>query len=55
MKTYQKLLIVVACGGTVWGLSFCGSQWPAYSLVTSSFAAGVAALCGILTGFVGAK
>lgn len=55
MKTWQKLLIVIGCGGAVWGLSFAGAQWPNYALVTSSFAAGISALCGILTGFVGTK
>ena len=51
MSTLKKILIVVACGGCVWGLSYCGSIWPAYALVTSSFSAGITALCGILTGF----
>lgn len=51
MKLWMKVLIVVACGGTVWGLSFCGSLFPSYGLVCSSFSAGITALCGILTGF----
>lgn len=53
MKTWQKILVVVGCGGLVWGLSYCASLWPTYSLVLSSFSAGTAALCGILTGFTG--
>jgi len=53
MKTWQKILVVVGCGGIVWGLSYCASLWPTYSLVLSSFSAGTAALCGILTGFTG--
>jgi len=53
MKTWQKILIVCAGGATVWGLSYCGSIWTAYSLVFSSFSAGITALVGILTGFTG--
>lgn len=53
MKTWVKILVVVGCGGLVWGFSYCGSIWPAYALVTSSFGAGVTALCGIVTGFTG--
>lgn len=55
MRVWQKLLIVIGSGGAVWGLSYAGSIWPTYALVFSSFAAGVAALCGTLTGFVGTK
>jgi len=55
MKIWQKILIVVVCGGVVWGLSYCGTIWSAYALVFSSFAAGVTALCGILTGFTPTK
>jgi len=53
MKTWQKILIVVASGGAVWGLSYAGTVWPDYALVMSSFSAGITALCGILTGFAG--
>lgn len=55
MKNYQKILIVVASGGLVWGLSFAGTVWNSYAIVFSSFSAGVAALCSILTGFTGTK
>jgi hypothetical protein len=55
MKTWQKILVVVASGGAVWGLSYCASLWPVYALVFSSFSAGVTALCGIITGFTGAS
>jgi len=55
MKVYQKVLIVMGCGAAVWGLAYCGSVWSQYALVTSSFAAGITALCGILTGFAGNK
>ena len=51
MKLWQKVIVVVLCGGAVWGLSYCGSIWTPYALVTSSFSAGITALCGILTGF----
>ena len=51
MKTYQKVLIVVICGGAVWGLGYAGSIFPAYAMVTSSFAAGLTGLCGMLTGY----
>ena len=55
MKQWQKILVVVACGGLVWGLSYCGGLWSAYNLVFASFSAGITALCGILTGFTGTK
>lgn len=55
MSNAKKIAVVVICGGTVWGLSYCGSIWPVYSLVFSSFAAGATALCGIVTGFTGPK
>jgi hypothetical protein len=55
MKTWKKILIVVASGGLVWGLSYAGTVWSAYALVFSSFAAGITALCGILTGFSGSS
>jgi len=55
MKVYQKILIVVVSGGLVWGLSYSGTIWSDYALVFSSFAAGITALCGILTGFTGRR
>ncbi len=55
MKTWQKILVVVVSGGLVWGLSYCGSIWPTFGLVFSSFSGGIAALCGIVTGFTGTK
>lgn len=55
MKIGQKVLVVVVSGGLVWGLSYCGTIWIDYALVFSSFAAGITALCGILTGFSGSK
>ena len=55
MKTGQKIMVVCISGAAVWGLSYCGSLWPAYSLVFASFSAGMTALCGILTGFTGTK
>lgn len=51
MKLWQKVAIVVVCGGLVWGFSFLSSVYPQYALVVSSFNAGLTALCGILTGF----
>lgn len=51
MKVWHKITIVVVCGGVVWGLSYASSLLPEYSLVTSSFSAGITALCGMLTGF----
>lgn len=55
MKTWQKVLVVFLCGGAVWGLAYSGSIWTQYSLVFSSFAAGITALCGIVTGFSGPR
>jgi len=51
MNNMKKLLIVIACGGAVWGLSYAGSIWSTYSFVTSSLCAAITALCGILTGY----
>jgi len=53
MSNWKKILIVCAGGAAVWGLSYCGSIWSTYSLVFSSFAAGITALVGIITGFTG--
>lgn len=55
MKTWTKLLIIVGCGGAVWGLSYAGTVWTNYALVFSSFSAGLTALCGVLTGFTGSS
>lgn len=51
MKLWHKVAIVCICGGTVWGLSYASSIFPAYALVCSSFATGVTALSSIITGF----
>jgi len=51
MKTWHKVVIVVLCGGLVWGLSYASSLFPAYAMVTSTFSAGFTALCGMLTGY----
>ena len=51
MKLWTKIVIVSASGATVWGLSYMGSLYTEYAFVTSSFCAGVTALCGILTGY----
>ncbi len=51
MKVWQKIITVCLCGAAVWGLSYAGTVWPVYAFVTSSFAAGFTALCGILTGY----
>ena len=53
MSNSKKIAVVVICGGLVWGLSYCGSLYTQFALVFSSFAGGIAALCGILTGFAG--
>jgi hypothetical protein len=55
MKNLKKIGIVSACGAAVWGLSYCGTLYPQFALVFSTFAAGVTALCGILTGYQGSK
>lgn len=51
MKTWHKVIIVVGCGGLVWGLSYMSSLFPQYAMVTSTFSAGFTALCGMLTGY----
>lgn len=51
MKTWLKIVIVCLGGGLVWGLSFCSGVWPTFSMVFASFATGVTALVGVLTGF----
>jgi len=55
MKVWQKIMVVCIGGALVWGLSYCGTLWTTYALVFSSFAAGITALVGILTGFTGSK
>lgn len=51
LKIWQKVAVVIVCGGSVWGLSYAGSLYPSYALVTSSFCTGITALCGIITGY----
>lgn len=55
MKTWLKILIVCIAGAGVWGLSYCASLFPAYAMALSLFSAGLASLCGIITGFSGPK
>ena len=51
MNKWQKMIVVVISGGLVWGLSYAGSIWPAYGLVTASFATGITALSSMLAGW----
>lgn len=51
MKTWHKILIVCVGGAIVWGLSYCSSIWTNLAMPLSSFASGVTALVGYLTGF----
>ena len=51
MNTGMKIAVVCACGALVWGLSYYGSIYPAYALVTSSFATGITALSSLLAGW----
>ena len=51
MKLWLKILIVCVGGALVWGLSYCSSIWTDLAFALSSFAAGVTALVGALTGF----
>ena len=51
MNKIQKIIVVVIAGGCVWGLSYCGSIWPEYGLVTASFATGITALSSMLAGW----
>lgn len=55
MKTWQKIVVVCVSGAAVWGLAFAGTVWTQYAMVFASFASGVSAMCGILTGFTGSK
>ena len=55
MKTWQKLLIVVACGGAVWGLSYLTSLKPELAMILSSANATIVGLCSFFTGFVPQK
>jgi hypothetical protein len=55
MSTWKKILVVCLSGAAVWGLAYCAGLWTSYSLVFASFAAGISALCGIMTGFTGPK
>jgi len=51
MKTWQKGLIVVASGGTVWGLSYLTSLQPEMAMMLSSVNAAIVAVCGFFTGY----
>ena len=55
MKTWQKLLVIVAGGGIVWGLTYLSSIMPDWAMVIGPFSAGVVALVGKLTGFTPTK
>jgi hypothetical protein len=51
MKTWQKMIVVVACGGTVWGLSYLSSLQPDMAMMLASVNAAVVAVCSYVTGF----
>lgn len=55
MKTYQKLLIVVVCGGAVWGLSFLASVKPDMAMMLSTINTSIVAICSYFTGFPAPK
>jgi len=55
MRTWQKLLIVVACGGTIWGLSFLSSVKPEMAMMLASVNAAIMAVCSFFTGFPAPK
>ena len=51
MKTWQKMLIVVACGGAVWGLSYLSSLQPDMAMMLSSVNAAIVGACSFFTGY----
>ena len=51
MKTWQKLIIVVVCGGAIWGLSFLSSIKPEMAMMLASVNAAIMAVCSFFTGF----
>jgi len=51
MKFWQKMLIVVASGGCIWGLSFLASVKPDMAMMLASVNVAIMAVCSYCTGF----
>jgi hypothetical protein len=55
MKIWQKLIIVMVSGATVWGLSYISSVKPDMAMMLASVNAAVVAVCSYFTSFPGPK
>lgn len=55
MKTWQKLIVVVACGGCIWGLSFLSSVKPEMATMLASINVAVMGVCSFFTGYPAPK
>ncbi len=51
MKFWQKMIIVVVCGGTIWGLSFLASVKPDMAMMLASVNVAIMAVCSYFTGY----
>lgn len=51
MKTWQKLLVAVVCGGAIYGLGFAATVWTNMAQPCILAASAIGALCTVLTGF----
>lgn len=51
MKIWQKMIIVVVCGGAVWGFSYLASIKPDMAMVLSSINAAIVGACSYFTGY----
>lgn len=51
MKTWQKAIIVVVSGGTIWGLSFLISIKPEMANMLASVNVAITAVCAFFTGY----
>jgi len=55
MKLWQKLIIVVVCGGAVWGLSFLAGQKPEMAVMLASVNVAIMSVCSFFTGYPAPK
>lgn len=55
MKFWQKLIIVVVSGGTIWGLSYLASVKPDMAMMLASVNTAIMSVCSYCTSFPGPK
>jgi hypothetical protein len=55
MKFWQKMLVVVVSGGSIWGISFLASVKPDMAMMLASVNVAIMSVCSYLTGFPAPK